>query len=66
MKYFPDRYLLPHQIYSSLVCNRLIRYPLSNPETAAVVNLFFPCELLHATGIKPEFAEGFAGYLNGA
>ncbi len=66
MKYFPKKYLLPNEIYSSVVCNRLIRYPLSNPENAAVVNIFFPCELLHAIGIKPEFVEGFSGYLNGA
>lgn len=66
MRYFPDQYWLPHQIYSTLVCNKLIRYPLSNPENSVVVNLFFPCELLHASGLKPEFVEGFAGFLNGA
>jgi benzoyl-CoA reductase/2-hydroxyglutaryl-CoA dehydratase subunit BcrC/BadD/HgdB len=66
MKYFPEKYLLPNQIFSSVVCNKLIRYPLSNPENSAVVNIFFPCELLHAMGIKPEFVEGFSGYLNGA
>jgi len=66
MKYFPERYLLPHQIYASVVCNRLIRYSLGKPENSAVVNLFFPCELLHAVGIKPESVEGFSGYLNGA
>lgn len=66
MKYLPQNNLLPNQIYSSVICNRLIRYPLSNPENSAVVNLFFPCELLHAAGIIPEFVEGFSGYLNGA
>ena len=66
MKYFPEKYLLPNQIYSSVVCNRFIRYPLSNPESSAVVNIFFPCELLHAIDIKPEFVEGFSGYINGA
>jgi benzoyl-CoA reductase/2-hydroxyglutaryl-CoA dehydratase subunit BcrC/BadD/HgdB len=66
MKYFPERYLLPHQIYSSVLCNRLIRHSLQKPENSAVVNLFFPCELLHAVGIKPESVEGFSCYLNGA
>jgi len=66
MKYFPEKHLLPNQIYSSVACNRLIRYPLSNPENSAVVNIFFPCELLHAIGIKLGFIEGFSGYLNGA
>jgi len=66
MKYFPGKHLLPHQVYASVVCNRLIRYPLSNPESSAVVNMFFPCELLHAAGIKPYTVEGLSGYLNGA
>jgi len=66
MKYLPEKNLLPNQIYSSVVCNRLIRYPLSNPDNSAVVNIFFPCELLHAVDIKPHTVEGFSGYLNGA
>jgi len=66
MKYFPEKYLLPHQIYASVVCNSLIRHSLQNPGNSAVVNLFFPCELLHAVGIKPESVEGFSCYLNGA
>jgi hypothetical protein len=66
MKYFPKKYLLPHQIYSSVICNKLIRYPLLNPQNSAVVNIFFPCELLHATSIVPEAVEGFSCYLNGA
>lgn len=66
MKYFPKKYLLPNQVYSSVICNKYIRYPLSNPDNSAVVNLFFPCELLHASNIIPEAVEGFACYLNGA
>jgi benzoyl-CoA reductase/2-hydroxyglutaryl-CoA dehydratase subunit BcrC/BadD/HgdB len=31
-----------------------------------MVNLFFPCELLHAMGIAPQFTEGLACYLNAA
>src|SRR5690554_4732155 len=66
IKYFPDDRLLANQKYASLVCNENIRYSLSNPESSAVVNIFFPCELLHAAGIVPEFVEGMSGYLNGA
>jgi benzoyl-CoA reductase/2-hydroxyglutaryl-CoA dehydratase subunit BcrC/BadD/HgdB len=66
MKRFPKKHLLPNQVYSSVECNRAIRYLLSSPENSAVVNIFFPCELLHAAGIRPAFVEGFSGYINGA
>jgi len=66
MKYLPAKSLLPNQKYSAVVCNGIIRYFLTNPEKSAVVNLFFPCELLHAVDIKPWCIEGFSGYLNGA
>jgi benzoyl-CoA reductase/2-hydroxyglutaryl-CoA dehydratase subunit BcrC/BadD/HgdB len=39
---------------------------LSHPESSAVINIFFPCELLHAVGISPLFVEGISCYLNGA
>ena len=65
-KYCHAKRLLPYQRYSAVVCNSLIRYSLSDPENTAVVNIFFPCELLHAVGIKPGFVEGFSGFLNGA
>ena len=65
-KYCHAKRLLPYQRYSAVVCNSLIRYSLSDPENSAVVNIFFPCELLHAVGIKPGFVEGFSGFLNGA
>lgn len=66
MQHSPRTNLLPHQIYASLECNKLVRYPLAHPRNTAVVNLFFPCELLHAVGIKPQVVEGLSGYLNGA
>lgn len=66
MKMMPDKRLLPHQRYVALLNNRSIRQPLCRPERSAVVNLFFPCGLLHAMGIAPQFTEGLAGYLNGA
>jgi benzoyl-CoA reductase/2-hydroxyglutaryl-CoA dehydratase subunit BcrC/BadD/HgdB len=66
MKYLPDKSLLPNQKYSSVICNKTIRYPLSHPESSAVINIFFPCELLHAVGISPLFVEGISCYLNGA
>lgn len=65
-KYFPDQRLLPHQKYATAVCNDIIHKPLRNPQSSAVVNLFFPCGLLQTMGITPQFVEGLSGYLNGA
>ncbi len=65
LKYLPDSSLLPDQKYSSAVCNKKILYSLSNPDKSAVVNVFFPCELLHAMDITPAFVEGLSCYLNG-
>ena len=66
VKYFPDQRLLPHQKYAAAVCNHTIHKPLKDPGNSAVVNLFFPCGLLQAMGITPQFVEGLSGFLNGA
>lgn len=66
MRYFPEKGLLPSQIYASAVSTAYIRHYLAHPENSAIVNIFFPCELLHAAGIKPECVEGFSCYLTGA
>lgn len=66
MKLMPDQRLLPHQKYVARLSNRAIREPLRHPERSAIVNLFFPCEFLHALDIAPLFTEGLAGYINGA
>lgn len=65
-KYFIDNRLLPHQKYAAIVCNSAIRDPLSKPERAAVASIFMPCEILHAAGMSPLFAEGLACFINGA
>jgi benzoyl-CoA reductase/2-hydroxyglutaryl-CoA dehydratase subunit BcrC/BadD/HgdB len=61
----PDRRLLPHQKYVAAMDTRAILRPLVRPGRSAMVNLFFPCELLHAMKIAPLFTEGLACYLNG-
>ncbi|SMC68703.1 2-hydroxyacyl-CoA dehydratase subunit D [Papillibacter cinnamivorans] len=66
MRYLPDKRLLPHQKYIAVMNNRAIRLPLKNPERSAVVNVFLPCQLLHAMNVTPQFTEGLACYLNGA
>jgi benzoyl-CoA reductase/2-hydroxyglutaryl-CoA dehydratase subunit BcrC/BadD/HgdB len=62
----PERRLLPHQRYVAALDTRAILRPLVRPDRSAMVNLFFPCELLHAMEIAPQFTEGLACYLNGA
>lgn len=34
-----------------------------DPEKSVMVNIFMPCELLHAMGIQPMFPEGISAYL---
>lgn len=36
---------------------------LRHPEQAVMVNLFLPCELLHALGVQPMFPEGISVYI---
>ncbi len=36
---------------------------LRHPQNAVMVNIFFPCELLHAMGLTPMFPEGISVYL---
>jgi benzoyl-CoA reductase/2-hydroxyglutaryl-CoA dehydratase subunit BcrC/BadD/HgdB len=62
----PDKRLLPHQRYVAAMDTRAIRRPLNRPDRSAMVNLFFPCELLHAMDVAPQFTEGLACYLAGA
>lgn len=33
-----------------------------HPQNAVMVNIFFPCEILHAAGVTPMFPEGLAVY----
>ncbi len=66
MKHLPNQKLLPHQRYAAVISNGAIRAPLERPENSAVVSVFMPCEMLHASDITPQFTEGMACYLNGA
>lgn len=66
LKLVPDPRLLPHQDYIAMISNKAIRKPLANPQDSAVVNIFFPCQILHSMDIIPQFTEGLACYLNGA
>jgi len=61
----PNQSLLPSQQYLAKICMKYTRKPLQRPESSALVNLFFPCELLHAMDIAPQCVEGFSAFLCG-
>ena len=61
----PNPSLLPSQQYAAKICLKYIREPMNAPERAALVNLFMPCELLHAMDISPLCAEGVSAFLSG-
>lgn len=65
LKWRPNPDFLPSQAYLTRVSMRYTRLPLAHPERSALVNLFMPCELLHAMGVYPQCAEGFSSYLTG-
>lgn len=65
LKRKPDERFLPSQKYLTQISMRYTRKPLARPKSAALVNLFMPCELLHAMDIYPLCAEGFSSYLTG-
>ena len=60
---FPDPSLLPSQQYAAQICMKYIRKPLAEPKKAALVNLFMPCEILHAMDVYPMCVEGFSAFL---
>jgi hypothetical protein len=65
IKFMPNKKLLPSEKYMALLCNQAIQQPLRHPERSAIVNLFLPCNVLHAMDIAPQFTEGLH-FLNGA
>lgn len=64
-KYFLDKRLPKPRIDASLQSIDAVRGALAHPEESAVVNIFLPCEPLHAAGIRPQIAEGLASYACG-
>ena len=48
--------------FNGAVASEIVK-SLRHPERAAIVNIFLPCELLHALGITPMFPEGISVYV---
>jgi len=65
LRWKPNPRYLPSQKYLTQISMRYTRRPLAHPARSALVNLFTPCELLHAMDIYPQCAEGFSSYLTG-
>lgn len=66
LKLAPEKELSPARQYAAQIAMDAMIAPLAHPRRAALVNIFMPCELLHAFGLLPMFAEATACYLNGA
>ncbi|MEI6100623.1 MAG: 2-hydroxyacyl-CoA dehydratase family protein [Eubacteriales bacterium] len=65
LKHKPNENHLPSQRYLTQLSMQSILNALRHPNHSALVNIFTPCEPLHAMGIHPLCAEGFSSYLTG-
>ncbi len=65
-KYLPSKLLLPARQYMQWAAADSAIKPLKNPENAAIVSLYLPCEILHAMGIYQMFPEALSCYLAAA
>lgn len=61
----PNPNHLPSQRYLTQISMESILSALKHPNNSAIVNIFTPCEPLHAMGMHPLCAEGFSSYLTG-
>jgi benzoyl-CoA reductase/2-hydroxyglutaryl-CoA dehydratase subunit BcrC/BadD/HgdB len=65
-QHLPSNHLLPARAQEAVYAMDSVRNPLAHPERAAIVNVFLPCEPLHAMGISPQVAEGLSCYMTGS
>ena len=65
-KHFPSRQLPKARAYIAPVSMDAMLHPLMHPERSAIVNIFLPCEILHAMRIEPQIAEGLSCYFSAA
>ncbi len=61
-KHVPGRDVRSTYAYLNSAVAGTIVDSFRHPEQSVMVNLFFPCELLHAMGIQPMFPEGISVY----
>lgn len=65
MSFFPDKKVSPCHRYGSRIVSHSLKQAISNPEKAAMVSIFIPCEPLAAAGITPLCVEAFSGFSSG-
>lgn len=65
-KYLPSKLLLPARQYMQWAAADSAIKPLRNSDKSAIVNLYLPCEILHAMGIYQMFPEALSCYLAAA
>ena len=63
MRLFPPKDVLPARCRMQGATARSMAAGLGRPNRAACVNIFLPCELLHALDIPPVLPEGLSCYL---
>lgn len=47
---------------NGMIAKTIVR-AMKHPQSAVMVNIFMPCELMHAMGLQPMFPEGLAVYV---
>jgi len=65
-KYFPNKKLLPSRQYLQYVTTDTVMKALRQGKGSAIINIYLPCEILHAMGIHLMFPESYACYLAAA
>lgn len=60
---FPSKKKMEARRYITVKSHTTIAKGLKDKKRAAVVNIFLPCEILHAMGIYPQFPEAMSCYL---
>ena len=60
----PDSRLLPADRYLNELMMETMLKPMRDPDSAAVVSIFLPCELLQEAGLSPYNVESFSSYLS--
>ncbi len=65
LKRKPDERYLPSQRYLTQISMQSVLAALKHPKNSALVNIFTPCEPLHALCVHPLCAEGLSSYLTG-
>ncbi len=60
----PERSLCPADRYLARMMMDMMLLPLQKPETAVLVSVFTPCQLLQEAGLSAYNVEGFSDYLS--